>query len=75
MNPDEREMRSGSDHFENTGLMSMEVKVSLFPQQKSQDERACLYLQGWCWISAPKAKKIICLLVMIEMTLWQANLG
>lgn len=57
MNPDEREMRSGSDHFENTGLMSMEVKVSLFPQQKSQDERACLYLQGWCWISAPKAKK------------------
>lgn len=57
MNPDQRELRSSSDRFENIGLTSMKVKVSLFSQQKSQDERACMYLQGWCWISAPKTKE------------------
>lgn len=65
--PDQREIRSSSDHFENIGLTSMKVKVSLFSQQKSQDES--IYRDGAGFLhqkflknkntQAPKEKKIL----------------
>jgi len=42
----ERDVDYNFDNFQNTGLTSMKVKVSLFPQLKSQDKKACLPLQG-----------------------------
>lgn len=54
MNSHQRGMWTSSDHFENIGLTPMKEKVSLFPQLKNPDKRACLSLQEQCYIYGQK---------------------